>query len=122
MAAAFSVADIIICRAGATTIAELTAVGIPAILIPYPYAADNHQYWNAAEVERSGAGYLLQQIDLTPERIIELITDLLYNTEKYERMKMFSKEMGMPNAAAHVAESICRVLRYKGAQLALTIR
>ena len=54
MGAAFSMADVIICRAGATTIAEITALGIPAILIPYPYAADNHQYWNAMELAGNG--------------------------------------------------------------------
>ena len=121
MGAAFSMADVIICRGGATTIAEFTAVGIPAILIPYPYAADNHQYWNAMELASNGGGYLLQQIDLTPEKIIELITDLFNNKEKYDRMKMFNKEMGMPNAAMRVVDNICRLIGLKGAQFALTV-
>ena len=121
MGAAFSMADVIICRAGATTIAEFTAVGIPAILIPYPHAADNHQYWNAMELASNGGGYLLQQIDLTPEKIIELITDLFNNKEKYDRMKMFNKEMGMPNAAMRVVDNICRLIGLKGAQFALTV-
>ena len=121
MGAAFSMADIIICRAGATTIAEITAIGIPAILIPYPHAADNHQYWNAMELASNGGGYLLQQIDLTPEKIIELITDLFNNKEKYDRMKMFNKEMGMPNAAMRVVDNICKLIGLKGAQFALTI-
>ena len=121
MGAAFSMADIIICRAGATTIAEITAIGIPAILIPYPHAADNHQYWNAMELASNGGGYLLQQIDLTPEKIIELITDLFNNKEKYDRMKMFNKEMGMPNAAMRVVDNICRLIGLKGAQFALIL-
>ena len=121
MGAAFSMADLIICRAGATTIAEFTAVGIPAILIPYPHAADNHQYWNAMELASNGGGYLLQQIDLTPEKIIELITDLFNNKEKYDRMKMFNKGMGMPNAAMKVVDNICRVIGSKGTQFALTL-
>jgi UDP-N-acetylglucosamine--N-acetylmuramyl-(pentapeptide) pyrophosphoryl-undecaprenol N-acetylglucosamine transferase len=121
MGAAFSVADVIICRAGATTIAEITALGIPAMLIPYPYAADNHQYWNAMEVVSNGGGYLLQQLDLTPEKIIELITDLFTNKEKYNRMKMFSKGMGIPNAAVNVVDNLCRVIGMKGAQFALII-
>lgn len=121
MGAAFCMADIIICRAGATTIAEITAVGIPAILIPYPYAADNHQYWNAMELVSNGGGYLLQQLDLTPEKIVELITDLFNNQEKYDRMKMFNKGTGMPNAAMNVVDNICRVIGLKSAQFALLV-
>lgn len=121
MGAAFSMADIIVCRAGATTIAEITAIGIPAILIPYPYAADNHQYWNAMELASNGGGYLLQQIDLTPEKIIELITDLFNNKEKYDRMKMFNKGMGVPNASVNVVDNICRVIGLKSTQFALSI-
>lgn len=121
MGAAFSMTDIIICRAGATTIAEITAIGIPAILIPYPHAADNHQYWNAIELASNGGGYLLQQIDLTPEKIIELITDLFNNKEKYDRMKMFNKGMGIPNAASKVVDNICRVIGFKGTQFAIIL-
>ena len=69
----------------------------------------------------NGGGYLLQQIDLTPEKIIELITDLFNNKEKYDRMKMFNKEMGMPNAAMRVVDNICRLIGLKGAQFALTV-
>ncbi|MCF6157582.1 MAG: undecaprenyldiphospho-muramoylpentapeptide beta-N-acetylglucosaminyltransferase [wastewater metagenome] len=121
MGTALRMADIIICRAGATTIAEITAIGIPAIVIPYPYATDNHQYWNAMEVASNGAGYLLQQIDLTPERVTELIGDLLNNREKYERMKRFSKEMGIPQAAVQVVDNICRVAGLKSTVFALSI-
>ncbi|NUO08591.1 MAG: undecaprenyldiphospho-muramoylpentapeptide beta-N-acetylglucosaminyltransferase [Candidatus Brocadia sp.] len=121
MGAAFRMADIIICRSGATTIAEITAVGIPAILIPYPYAADNHQYWNAIELVSNGGGYLLQQFDLTPEKIVEIITDLFSNKEKYDRMKMFSKGMGVPNAAVNVVDNICRVIGIKSMQFALIV-
>lgn len=121
MGAAFSLADVIICRAGATTIAEITAVGIPAILIPYPHAADNHQYWNAMELASNGGGYLLQQIDLTPEKIIELITDLLSNRERYDRMKTLNKGLGMPNAASRVVDNICRVIGIKGTQFAILL-
>ncbi|MBM4054308.1 MAG: undecaprenyldiphospho-muramoylpentapeptide beta-N-acetylglucosaminyltransferase [Planctomycetes bacterium] len=122
MDAALNIADIVICRAGATTIAEITAIGIPAILIPYPYAADNHQYWNAIEVEKNGGGYLLQQIDLTPDKIVEIITDLLKNKEKYDRMKMFSKEMGLPNASVCVVDMISRLINYREIRLVLLTR
>lgn len=121
MGAAFSMADIIVCRAGATTIAEITAIGIPAILIPYPHAADNHQYWNAMELASNGGGYLLQQLDLTAEKIVELVTDLFQNKEKYDSMKMFSKGMGIPSAAANVVDNICRVIGLKSTQFALIV-
>lgn len=119
MGAAFSMADIIICRAGATTMAEITAIGIPTIAIPYPYAADNHQYWNAMELINNGAGYLLQQIDLTPEKILELILDLFNNKEKYERMKRFNKGLGIPNAATNVVDNLCRITGLRSTQFAL---
>lgn len=122
MGAAFSTADIVICRAGATTIAEITAIGIPAILIPYPYAADNHQYWNAMELVSNGGGYLLQQIDLTPEKVCELITDLLNNKEKYDRMKMFNRGMGIPNASVNVVDNLCRIIGFKNTLIAWGVR
>ncbi|MCF6154164.1 MAG: undecaprenyldiphospho-muramoylpentapeptide beta-N-acetylglucosaminyltransferase [Candidatus Brocadia sp.] len=121
MGAAFSMADIIICRAGATTIAEITAIGIPAILVPYPHAADNHQYWNAMELVSNGGGYLLPQLDLTPEKIVELVADLFHNKEKYDRMKMLSRGMGVPNAAVNVVDNICRVIGLKSTQFALIV-
>ncbi|GAN34958.1 MAG: undecaprenyldiphospho-muramoylpentapeptide beta-N-acetylglucosaminyltransferase [Candidatus Brocadia sinica] len=121
MGAAFSMTDIIVCRAGATTIAEITAIGIPAILIPYPHATDNHQYWNAMELVSNGGGYLVQQLDLTPEKIAELVTDLFYNKEKYDRMKMFNRGMGIPNASVNVVDNICRVIGLKSTQFALIV-
>lgn len=121
MGAAFSLADLIICRAGATTIAEITAKGIPAILIPYPHATDNHQYWNAVELVSNGGGYLLQQFDLTPEKVIELITELLNDKEKYERIQMFSKRLGKPNAAVNVVDNICRVIGLKCSEFAIIV-
>ena len=73
------------------------------------------------ELASNGGGYLLQQIDLTPEKIIELITDLFNNKEKYDRMKMFNKGMGIPNAASKVVDNICRVIGSKGTQFALIL-
>ena len=73
------------------------------------------------ELASNGGGYLLQQIDLTPEKIVELVTDLLNNKEKYDRMKMFNKGMGIPNASVSVVDNICRVIGLKSSQFALTI-
>jgi len=73
------------------------------------------------ELASNGGGYLLQQIDLTPEKIIELITDLFNNKEKYDRMKMFNKGLGIPNASTKVVDNICRVIGLKGTQFAILV-
>ncbi|MDR4508811.1 MAG: undecaprenyldiphospho-muramoylpentapeptide beta-N-acetylglucosaminyltransferase [Candidatus Brocadiaceae bacterium] len=121
MGLALNMADLVICRAGAMTIAEITAIGIPVVLIPYPYATDNHQYWNAMEIEKNGGGYLLQQIDLTPDKIIETIMDVFINKERYERMRMFNRSIGIPNAAASVVDNMCRVIGVKDTQCIVSV-
>jgi UDP-N-acetylglucosamine--N-acetylmuramyl-(pentapeptide) pyrophosphoryl-undecaprenol N-acetylglucosamine transferase len=73
------------------------------------------------ELVSNGGGYLLQQIDLTPEKVIELILDLFHNKEKYDRMKKFSKGLGIPNAATNVVDNICRIIGHKSAQFALIV-
>ncbi|RYE05659.1 MAG: undecaprenyldiphospho-muramoylpentapeptide beta-N-acetylglucosaminyltransferase [Rickettsiaceae bacterium] len=75
----YALAHLAICRAGATTIAELTAIGLPAILVPFPYASDNHQYFNAKTIEDIGGGWCFEQSELTIEilsnKIFALIND-----------------------------------------------
>lgn len=73
MAAAYTWADIVICRAGATTLAELTAVGVPSILIPYPFASDNHQLVNARYLVSQGASVLLEQTQLSVDTLVAVI-------------------------------------------------
>ncbi len=84
-----------VCRAGAMTIAELSIAGVPAIFIPYPYAAYNHQLTNAKEVESKGGGICVEQKDATPLRISELIRDLVESKKLFEmseKIKEFSKQ------------------------------
>jgi UDP-N-acetylglucosamine--N-acetylmuramyl-(pentapeptide) pyrophosphoryl-undecaprenol N-acetylglucosamine transferase len=100
----FREADLVICRAGATTVAELAAAGRPAILIPYPYAADDHQRHNAAAVERGGAGRLILQAELTPERLAEELIELLGNPHRLLEMGKASRRLGHPDAAAAVVD------------------
>ena len=73
------------------------------------------------ELVSNGGGYLLQQFDLTPEKVIELITELLNDKEKYERMQMFSKRLGKPNAAVNVVDNICRVIGLKCSEFAIIV-
>ena len=76
MAAAYADADVVLCRAGALTVSELTAAGVASILVPYPHAVDDHQTRNARQLADAGAAILVPQPDLTPERIASLLTEL----------------------------------------------
>ena len=77
MAGAYAWADLVICRAGALTVAELCAVGVPALLVPYPAAVDDHQTANAKPMADAGAGEIIQETDLTPERLADLLREWL---------------------------------------------
>jgi len=110
---AYSMADIVISRAGAGTISEINAVGLPAILIPYPYAADNHQYYNALEIEQHGGAYLIKQEDFTVDTAIKLITELLADDERRGRMATNSRKLGKPNAVKSIIKRIEELIESK---------
>jgi UDP-N-acetylglucosamine--N-acetylmuramyl-(pentapeptide) pyrophosphoryl-undecaprenol N-acetylglucosamine transferase len=76
MAAAWSDCDFAICRAGAITVAELACAGVPAVLVPFPHAVDDHQTGNARFLSDAGAGWLMQQKDLDPRQLATLIAGL----------------------------------------------
>ena len=73
MASAYADADLVVCRSGASTVTELAAVGVAALFVPFPFAVDDHQTANARHLVDAGAGWLLPQADLTPERLAEMI-------------------------------------------------
>ncbi len=77
----YSSTDIAVCRAGAGTLTELSLFGVPAVMIPYPYAAGDHQYYNAKEIEDLGGGLTLRQEEVTTERVIELIDRIINSIE-----------------------------------------
>ena len=104
MAAEYRAADLIVSRAGATTVAELGVVGRPAILVPYPYAADNHQEINAQELVRAGAAQLYRQADLTPERLADAMTGLLEDPDARRHMGSAMKAFGRPEAAGVIVD------------------
>ncbi len=107
MASAYACADIVICRAGALTIAEVTALGKPAVLIPYPFAADNHQEKNAREMEAAGAARVVLDREATGGRLSDEIRSLLSDAGTLLGMKERSRALGRPEAAVRVLE-ICR--------------
>ena len=111
--AAYRLADLVIGRAGANTIAEISAVGIPAILIPYPYATDNHQYWNAYELARIGGALIIKQDELKPEKLTELVSNLFRNDEELDNMKRINRSLSKPFAAEQVVDKICQTLEAK---------
>src|SRR5881394_3953720 len=99
MAAEYRRADLVIARAGATTVAELGVVGRPAILIPYPFAADNHQEINAREMAEAGAALMFRQPELTPEKLADAVVDLAQNRDRLAKMGSAMKALGRPHAA-----------------------
>ncbi|RUO37543.1 undecaprenyldiphospho-muramoylpentapeptide beta-N-acetylglucosaminyltransferase [Aliidiomarina shirensis] len=106
MAAAYAWADIVICRAGALTVAELCAAGKPAILVPYPHAVDDHQTENAKALSSTGAGVLVQQTDLTEAWLINQLEKLLANPEQLEVMQLAAKNSANIDAVERIV-AVC---------------
>ncbi|MFL0796813.1 MAG: undecaprenyldiphospho-muramoylpentapeptide beta-N-acetylglucosaminyltransferase [Cellvibrionaceae bacterium] len=103
MAGAYSQADLVVCRSGALTVAELLVVGIPAVFVPYPYAIDDHQTKNAAAVVNAGGGLLRPQSELTAENLAEDLNDLLSSHEKLSEMADAVKKLAVTDAASRMA-------------------
>lgn len=91
--------DLTVARAGATTLAELTSLGIPSILIPSPYVTNNHQEKNARALSDNGAAELLLEKELTGKKLIEHMDQILMDKQKLTEMKRAAKELGIPDAA-----------------------
>jgi UDP-N-acetylglucosamine--N-acetylmuramyl-(pentapeptide) pyrophosphoryl-undecaprenol N-acetylglucosamine transferase len=107
----FARADLVICRAGATTVAELAAAGKPALMIPFPFAADDHQRKNAEAVERAGGGRMILQAELTPERLTQELLWLVRDPQQLVRMAEASKKLGHPDAARRVVDLAMKISR-----------
>lgn len=97
-------ADLVICRAGALTIAELTVLGKPSILVPYPYAADDHQRVNAEVLEQNGAARMILDAELTPERASEEIRALITDRTRLDTMARAAAALGKPEATHAVVQ------------------
>lgn len=104
MAAQFERADVLICRAGATTAAEVAAAGKAAIFVPFPFAADDHQRKNAEAFERAGAGRMILQKELTPARLAEELTRLIGHPEAIGRMEEASRSLARPDSAERTVD------------------
>jgi UDP-N-acetylglucosamine--N-acetylmuramyl-(pentapeptide) pyrophosphoryl-undecaprenol N-acetylglucosamine transferase len=106
MPAAFARADLVISRAGASTVAELAAAGKASLLIPFPAATDRHQLENARAFERAGAARVVEQAELTPEGLARELADLLGASERLVRMGEAARRLARPDAAARIADLI----------------
>ncbi|NDY43351.1 undecaprenyldiphospho-muramoylpentapeptide beta-N-acetylglucosaminyltransferase [Dissulfurirhabdus thermomarina] len=103
---AYAEADLVLCRAGATTLAELAAVGRPAILVPYPFAAGRHQEANAREMAAAGAARVILEEDTGAVTLAEELRFLLENPEHLDRMCENAARLGRPNAAEEIAGAL----------------
>jgi UDP-N-acetylglucosamine--N-acetylmuramyl-(pentapeptide) pyrophosphoryl-undecaprenol N-acetylglucosamine transferase len=113
MGGAYAEADVVVARAGAMTCAEVTAVGLPAILVPYPYAADDHQRRNAEVLVHAGAAEMILDRELTGERLAAAIAALADDPERRAAMAARARALGRPDAAVRVAE-VCLGLARPG--------
>ncbi len=107
MAQLLAESDLVVCRAGATTIAELTTVGLGAILVPFPHASDNHQEHNARAMEGPGGAEVIIQSEFDGDKFIERLAALHADPSELGRLAAASRSMGRPDAAASVLE-VCR--------------
>lgn len=103
--------DLIICRAGATTAAEITVSGTPAIMIPSPYVAHNHQYYNASVLADHKAAFLIEEKDLNSDILNDKIERIMGNPKLRRQMSEASKALGFPNAAEDILNWIDEMKR-----------
>ncbi len=104
MPAAFAAADLVVCRAGAGTVGELAASGRPALLVPFPFAADDHQTKNAQAAVRAGASLMLRDFEFTGIRLLEILNALSSDRDRLETMAAHARALQSPGAAARAAD------------------
>jgi UDP-N-acetylglucosamine--N-acetylmuramyl-(pentapeptide) pyrophosphoryl-undecaprenol N-acetylglucosamine transferase len=106
MPAAFAKADVLLCRSGASTVAEITAAGKVAIFVPFPQSADDHQKRNAEALSTKDAAVLIEQKDLAAEKLVGALVSILKEPERLKRMSAASKAMSHPGAAEEIAAMV----------------
>jgi len=112
MPAYFARADLVVCRSGASTIAEITAAGKPAIFVPFPHAADDHQRQNAEALERAGAAVVLEETRLDDVWLIDTVKALLEDPQRLHKMSAAARSLSHPNAAHDIAEIVEKLIAH----------
>jgi len=102
--------DLFVGRSGATTLAELTSLGIPSILIPSPYVAENHQEFNARSITDHSGGILILEKDLTSDKLFNEITKIMNDELSLSKMKIAAKKLGIPDANQRLLDEIKQLL------------
>ena len=110
MASAYAAADLAVCRAGGTTLAELTVQGVPALLVPLPIAANDHQRRNATRMASAGAAVILDQEGLSAGSLCEALGNLFDNAPLIERMRDSAARLGIPDATENVVRQLCALI------------
>jgi UDP-N-acetylglucosamine--N-acetylmuramyl-(pentapeptide) pyrophosphoryl-undecaprenol N-acetylglucosamine transferase len=109
MPSAYALADLVIARSGASTLTEISLAGLPSILVPYPYAADDHQTANAKVFSEAGAAELIQQEDLTADSLAKLLSGLLADPGTLSKMSGAAKSLAIPDAPEKVTAAILAI-------------
>ena len=111
MASVYAVTDLILCRAGASSMTELAHAGLPSILVPYPYAADDHQTKNAEVFAAAGAAKMVQQADLDASGLAAMVDAIIGHGEVVMKMKSAARSLDVPDAAARVCSAMEATLK-----------
>ena len=109
MPEAFARADLLVCRSGASTVGEIAAAGKPAIFVPFPHATDDHQLRNAEVLARAGAAVVIEEKNLTSERLVDEVSGLLNDPAKRTRMAAAARALAREDAAGQVARMAARL-------------
>jgi UDP-N-acetylglucosamine--N-acetylmuramyl-(pentapeptide) pyrophosphoryl-undecaprenol N-acetylglucosamine transferase len=111
---AYAACDLVVSRAGASTLTEITALGLPSILVPYPHATLSHQDENAQLLERSGAALVIQDRDLTGDVLADAILLLVFDRERTGTMSRASRDLGKPDAARNIGGHLRELTKRSG--------
>ncbi len=107
----YAQADLIISRAGATTVAEITAFGKAAIFVPYPYAVYDHQRWNAQALKDRGAAEMILDQELSGEKLAGWIRSFYLDRKRIESMGQAARKLGRPEAAERIVDECYRLIQ-----------
>ena len=103
-------ADLVISRAGALTLAELEAAGRAAVLIPSPNVAENHQYFNAMELQKAGAAVVIEEKDLTGEKLISTVSEMLSEPGKLAQMGQNARSLSVDDSLDRIADALMKLV------------